>query len=196
MTIPKESYSTKNKILDAAKKLAFEEDFDSLTIRDICKEAQISVGAFYYHFSSKEEMINESFLLYDHDLELRIDEYDESDPIGSLKKVLLDQTEYVSSFPHKLVVEYYKTLLTSSTKGALNHDRTYYKTVSHFVALAIDRKEFSPDYTEEYLSNYFIKHIRGNLIHWCMYPNQMDIVAQTSYELDQLIYLFSPKSTP
>ena len=46
MTIPKESYSTKNKILDAAKKLAFEEDFDSLTIRDICKEAQISVGAF------------------------------------------------------------------------------------------------------------------------------------------------------
>ena len=194
MAISKESHSTKSKILDTAKKMALEENFDSLTIRDICKEAQISVGAFYHHFSSKEEMINESFLLYDYDLESRISQYDESDPIGSLKKLLLDQTAYVSSFPYKLVVEYYKTLLSSSTKGALNQKRTYYKAVSHFVELAVDSKEFSPNYTKDYLTNYFIKHIRGNLIHWSMHPNEMDILTQTSYELDQLIYLFSNKT--
>lgn len=191
MATPKESHSTKNKILDTAKKMALEEDFDCLTIRDICMEAQISVGAFYHHFSSKEEMINESFLLYDRDLEQRIDQYNESDPVGSLKKLLLDQTAYVSSFPYKLVIEYYRTLLSSSTKGALDHKRTYYKTVSHFVSLAIDRKDFSPNYTKEYLTNYFIKHIRGNLIHWCMHPNEMDVVSQTSYELEQLLDLFS-----
>lgn len=191
MAIFKESNSTKNKILDTAKKIALEDNFENLTIRDICSEAQISVGAFYHHFSSKEEMINESFLLYDQDLEERLGQYDESNPVDSLKKILLDQTAYVSSFPNKLVIEYYRTLLSSSTKGALNPKRTYYKAVSHFVCLAIGCGAFSPKYTREYLANYFIKHIRGNLIHWCMYPGEIDVIEQTAYELDELCAMFS-----
>lgn len=191
MKLPEDSQSTKEKILNVAKKMAFEEDFDNLTIRDICKEAEISVGAFYHYFTSKDEMINESFLLYDHDLSLRLAQYDESNPINSLKKLLLDQTRFVSSFPHRLVIEYYKMLLASSSKGALNEERTYYKAVSHFVGLAIKNKQFSCDYSKDYLTNYFIKHVRGNLIHWCMYPNEVDIVDLTSSELDQLIKMFS-----
>ncbi len=187
----KKNNFTKHKILETAKKMALEEDFESLTIRDICNEANISIGTFYHHFSSKEEMINESFLLYDRNLEVKIEEYDESKPVSSLKKLLLDQTIYVSNFPYKLVVEYYKTLLSSSTKGALDHKRTYYKAVYHFVSLAIDKGEFSSKYSKEYLAIFFIKHIRGNLIHWCMHPNEMNVVAQTEYELNQLMYLFS-----
>lgn len=191
MKLLKKPYSTKDKILDTAKRMAFEEDFDNLTIRDICKEADISVGAFYHHFASKEEMINESFLLYDNDLSLRISQYDESDPINSLIKLLLDQVQFVSSFSHRLVIEYYRNLLASSSKSAISKDRTYYKAVSHFVGLAIEYKRFSSSYSKDYLTNYFIKHIRGNLVHWCMYPNEIDIVVQTSFELEKLMKVFS-----
>ncbi len=191
MRLTNESHSTKDKILETAKEMALEDDYESLTIRDICKQAKISVGAFYYHFKSKEEMINEAFLLYDHDLDERLGQYDESQPIDSLKKILIDQTTFVSNFPYKLVIEYYRSILLSSYKGAINEKRTYYKAVGYFVGLAFEQALFSNSYTRDYLTDYFIKHVRGNLIHWCMNPEKMDVVTQTSTEIDQLIKMFS-----
>lgn len=185
-----ENHSTKDKILEVARNIAIEKGFENLTIRDICKEAKISIGAFYHHFSSKEELIDESFLIYDHDLGSRINQYDETNPLFSLKSLLLDQVEFVSSFPYKLVVEYYRAILASSSKGAINEERTYYRCVDHFVDLALRSGLFSLNYSKDYLTNYFIKHIRGNLIHWCMNPSSMDIVNQTSYELDMLFKMF------
>lgn len=185
-----ENHATKDKILEVARKIAIDKGFENLTVRDICKEAEISVGAFYHHFSAKEELIDESFLIYDRDLDLRINQYDDNNPLLSLKNLLLDQVEFVSSFPFKLVVEYYRTILSSSSKGAVNKERTYYKAVDHFVDLALIKGCFSSNYSKEYLTNYFIKHIRGNLIHWCLNPD-MDIVNQTSYELGLLFMMFS-----
>ncbi len=189
----KDAHSTKLKIFESARNLALDKGFDELTIRDICRDAQISIGAFYHHFSSKEEMINESFLMYDYDLDTRLSLYDLSAPLTSLKNLLLDQVSFVSSFPHKLVAEYYRSILSSISKGAVNEDRTYYKAVDHFVELAMESKEFSSEYSKDYLTGYFIKFIRGNLIHWCLNPDKMDVLNQTSLELDKLIGLFKIK---
>lgn len=186
----KEIHSTKEKILEVARKLAVKKGLDNLTIRDICKEVRISVGTFYHHFDSKEEMIEDSFLIYDYKLYSKLDQYDSAKPLVSLKKLLMDQIIFVSSFPHQLIVEYYRTILSSSSKKAINEERTYYKAVDYFVGLALKNREFSSEYTKDYLTNYFIKHIRGNLIHWCMNPDNIDIINQTSYEIDKLFYLF------
>lgn len=184
-----ETHETKKKILQVARKIALEKGFEVLTIRDICKESGISVGAFYHHFSSKDELIDESFLIYDLDLDSRIKEYDELNPLLSLKSLLLNQIIFVSSFPYKLIVEYYRAILASSSKGAVNKERTYYKAVDHFVELALEKRIFSNKYSKEFLNNYFIKYIRGNLIHWCLNPN-IDIVNQTSSELDLIFNMF------
>ncbi len=185
-----ERHSTKDKILEVARKLAIEKGLDNLTIREICKEAGISVGAFYHHFVSKEEMVEDSFLIYDNKLYSKLDQYDKSKPLASLKKLLMDQVIFVSSFPYQLVVEYYRAILSSSSKKAIDEERTYYRAVDYFVGLAIEKGEFSSEYTKDYLTNYFIKHVRGNLIHWCMNPNNINVVEQTSFEIDQLFYLF------
>jgi AcrR family transcriptional regulator len=189
----KERHSTKIKILETARKLALDKGFEDLTVRDICNNAEISIGAFYHHFSSKEELINESFLMYDYDLDTRLDLYNQGNPLSSLKSILLDQISFVTSFPHKLISEYYRAILSSPSKSAVNESRTYYKAVNHFVKLAIESKQFSSRYSKEYLTNYFIKHIRGNLIHWCLNPNNIDIYNQTSEELDDLFAMFSSK---
>ena len=52
-----QSIETKNRILDAVHKLLLHSDLDRIKIRDICKEAGISLGSFYVYFSSKEEAI-------------------------------------------------------------------------------------------------------------------------------------------
>jgi AcrR family transcriptional regulator len=48
---------TRQQILDAALKLFQKKGFESTTMRDVAKEAGLAVGAAYYYFKSKEELV-------------------------------------------------------------------------------------------------------------------------------------------
>jgi AcrR family transcriptional regulator len=47
----------RNELLDRAQELFFERGYDQTTVNDIIEKAGVSKGAFYHHFSSKEEML-------------------------------------------------------------------------------------------------------------------------------------------
>ncbi len=46
----------KERLMDAALDLIWEESYGSVTIDDICKRAEVKKGSFYYFFSSKSEL--------------------------------------------------------------------------------------------------------------------------------------------
>ena len=48
----------KDKILATTKKLLKEKGFDYITVTNICKAAKVSVGSFYHHFDSKENLLS------------------------------------------------------------------------------------------------------------------------------------------
>jgi AcrR family transcriptional regulator len=50
--------TTHRKIIDSAKKCFFEKGFKGSNLREICKGAGVTTGAFYRHFSDKEEIYN------------------------------------------------------------------------------------------------------------------------------------------
>ena len=52
----REKKGRKNAILKAARKLFFEKGFQSITVETIAKEAELSKGAVYLYFKSKEEI--------------------------------------------------------------------------------------------------------------------------------------------
>ena len=53
--------TTRKAILDAAVRLTREGGFDKLNIRDVCAAAGVTTGAFYHHFSSKEDLLTQGF---------------------------------------------------------------------------------------------------------------------------------------
>lgn len=59
--IPRERKSqiTKEKILSATARIAQENGYEYLTIRNICQEADVAYGSFYHHFGSKEQVLYE-----------------------------------------------------------------------------------------------------------------------------------------
>lgn len=52
----REKEGRKNAILKAARKLYFEKGFQSITVENIAKEAELSKGTVYLYFNSKEEI--------------------------------------------------------------------------------------------------------------------------------------------
>ena len=58
MWISKEGDIRKQELLDAALQLFNEKGYEGTTINDIIKKVGVTKGAFYYYFSSKEEILN------------------------------------------------------------------------------------------------------------------------------------------
>ena len=52
-----QSQETERKILYAALDLMRERGFEKVSVRDICKAAGITTGAFYHHFPSKDALL-------------------------------------------------------------------------------------------------------------------------------------------
>lgn len=48
--------NSRDKLLDAATRLFHENGYQAVTVNDICEAAQLTKGAFYHHFDSKESL--------------------------------------------------------------------------------------------------------------------------------------------
>src|SRR6266481_3196300 len=56
--VKEEAYAVKrNEILDVAQRLVYTKGYEQMTIQDILDELQISKGAFYHYFDSKQALL-------------------------------------------------------------------------------------------------------------------------------------------
>lgn len=183
--------NTKTKILETARNLVMKNGFENLRIRDVCKYTGVSIGAFYHYFKSKEELMNESFIIYDETLQFNLKNYSKKEPLVALKNILMDQTSFVISLPKKLIIEYYKTILSSDEKNAVNTKRTYYKAVYSYVSVAQKQGLLASNYSITYITEFLIKFVRGNIIDWCLHDFRYNILQQTEKEINMIIKLFT-----
>lgn len=58
----RQAEESRRKLLETAIRLFDQRGYDNVTIADICREAGFSVGAFYHHFHSKDQILVERYL--------------------------------------------------------------------------------------------------------------------------------------
>jgi TetR/AcrR family transcriptional repressor of nem operon len=58
---PAKEHSRRHRILAQAQRLMLERGFAATSVNDICKAAEVTKGAFFHHFASKEAMTREVF---------------------------------------------------------------------------------------------------------------------------------------
>ena len=52
-----EKEESKQLIINAAVKLISKKGADFITVRNVCREADIGTGTFYYHFKNKDDLL-------------------------------------------------------------------------------------------------------------------------------------------
>ena len=78
MTATKERLPTRDRLIDAARKLFWAQGYEVTSVAEILKKAEVNSGSLYYHFKSKEDLL---LAVLDRYKELRL-------PIsGSVKRV-------------------------------------------------------------------------------------------------------------
>lgn len=180
----KQSLETEMKIVKTALKLIKDKGYENTSIREICSAAGISTGAFYHHFKSKEDLIAIAFSTYDKYLVDVLDTCTESDSFEMLRFVLLNQTEFLVREGGNLATELYRALLASSTKYAVNKERLYYRTVWYYVDKCLHEKKLITSLSADYLAEFLIRIIRGDIIDWCLHEYSYDLIDYARKDLE------------
>lgn len=182
-----DSILKKKAIVDVIVKLMDEEGLKNVTIKDICDEAHISVGAFYHYFTSKDsiplemyELMDEFFLFYKED-------------IFNHSTAVEDIVDFVRHFG--IFVEqwgYYANLLIirySVDKMSVNNNlpRKIYGILKEIIMTGIDEKQLSLRIDPDELASTIFVIIRGYLFEWVKkgqdYPVREKMVKHTEWLL-------------
>ncbi len=181
--------TSKESILRCAIELGQEIGVEDTSIRRICKKANLSIGAFYHYYKSKEELVNEAFLQFDTTLnDVKLERYAQMPPVDAIRAVLMDHLHNSVSLGYPLMTEFYRSLLQFEFRHAVNPQRAYYQAVTVNVARAQEQEIYTKEMKDVEIAEFFIRYSRGNTIDWCLHNGKYDVVAITEKQLDSILY--------
>ncbi|WP_367924394.1 TetR/AcrR family transcriptional regulator [uncultured Ruthenibacterium sp.] len=103
-----QAQKTEQAILEAAMELCRQESFDKVSVRDICKYAGITTGAFYHHFRSKDELLSRGFTSLDVYMEQVLRGHESEPPEQRLRLILFSYASFMEDLGWELVARYYQ----------------------------------------------------------------------------------------
>ena len=171
---------TKKKLYEIAKRLFTERNFSDVNVEDITDEADITKGAFYVHFESKDALI--AILIADYAsqadtdyktfLEMLPDDMHASEVLLALTQRIAEAL--ANTIGCENMKKVYQMLLagTVDTEAVKGYTRELYTLFHAVLEKGIRRGELSSSLPLKELSRHFVMAIRGVSYEWCVrYPD-------------------------
>ena len=182
------SSNTKDALFRSLLKLSKEKGFDKVTLRDICNDADVSIGSFYHHFKSKEDLAKATYFQTD---KLINEDFLKlcraSTPSDNLYNILRIYVEYVSNEVGVLIKSYYKLILDMTDVSAFEPERLYYKNLKDIIRKCMEEGYVNKlyDYTE--VTEYCLRFLRGLIFDWSV--NDCKYNLKDKFEKDYVIFI-------
>lgn len=184
-----QSQHTETTILNAALELMREAGFHSVTVRDICKKAGITTGAFYHHFRSKEELFDKGFAPLDQHIRQELESKPTEDPAERLEVVLRGYAGFIEDCG-ELTARYYQRRL--SDQGAISMDvtRTVRKVMIQCFEQAKKQGMSVLRNDPEWTADFCYCHFRGIVIDWLLARRAYSLLTRMMDEFELFRYMF------
>lgn len=169
-----QAQKTETAILNAALELMRQDGFESVTVRDICKHAGITTGAFYHHFKSKEELFDKGFTPMDQFMATMLEKLPEDDPVARLQAIV----EHYALFMENcgiLAAQYYQRRLSNPDTASLDPTHYIHSVLENCFTQAKERGytilRDDPAWTAEFCYG----HFRGVVINWLLHKREYSL---------------------
>ena len=175
---------TERRILNAALDLMRDRGFDKVSIRDICKEAGITTGAFYHHFSSKEALLESGFAPLDDYMAGALAGHEEEPPDLRLWRILSAYAKFMEQ-SGELIGRYYQRRIAEP--GTRSMDATRYTLRAMLDCFRQTEGEglLRPEHPPEWVADFCFRHFRGVVIDWALHQYSYPLLPkmQEDYKL-------------
>ena len=174
--------ATRRAILGAAIELSREKGFDKITVRDVCARAGVTTGAFYHHFASKDDILNQGFTSVDAYLEEAMATCAGRPPIERLEVLLHSYAQYTEDVGWQTMAHYYDRRLIDPAAASISPDRyTLRAMIDCFEELTQDG-ELASAYTPEWVADFCFRHFRGIVIDWILHKGEYPLWPKLSQD--------------
>lgn len=180
-----QALATKQKIFSCAVSLFAQKTYENVTVQDICSEAEVSVGAFYHHFKSKENILDEGYRLFDQRSEEAWNSGHPDSPLEAIQFLISEQARSMESMGPPAVLQYFKNQLSCSEKYILNPDRFFYKTISQSVEDGIAAGLLAGDSAE--ITEDILGITRGMIYDWCLHSGAYRLSDRSRRMVDMVM---------
>lgn len=177
--MPKKStHDTKDRIIQSAWQLFYQQGYDETTVEDIIQASGTSRGSFYRYFAGKDALLFSLSYLFDQQYELLQKELDPEmhhfDQLMYLNQALFAMIEDKISWD--LLARLYSSQLTTrGQKHLLDSNRLYYRLLRQVVRQGQDKGELDDSLEVEQLVRIYALCERALIYDWCL--------AEGSYSL-------------
>lgn len=180
-----QALTTRRAILDAAVSLSRQTSFAKVTVRDICQAAGVTTGAFYHHFSSKDELLNQGFDSLDAYLEKALADSAGKPPLERLETLLRLYAQYMEALGWETLALYYGHRLADPAAASMSPQRYTLRAMGDCLAALAREDILSSTHSPEWAADFFFRHFRGTVIDWILHRGDYSLwdKLQQDYEL-------------
>lgn len=175
----KQAVNTKRRITKVAMELIKNKGLDNIKITDICESADISVGSFYYHFESKDSVIENAYQNVDTSVEEIVEEMDFKNLSEKILVIFEEANKNISNLGYKFMVDIFKFIISNPIKYSIENSRYPYNAIEKAIEEGIKKGEFKKDIDPVEASHAFMKIGRGTVFDWCLYKGEYDLIEET-----------------
>ncbi len=162
----RQALETEHAILNAAMELSRQKTFDKVSVRDICKLAGITTGAFYHHFASKDELLSRGFASLDACMEQALNGHENDPPEQRLHLILSSYASFMESLGWELVARYYQQRLGAPAFHSMDSRRFTLKALQKCLRDAEEQNQLLSVQTSDWIAQFLFRHFRGVVVDW------------------------------
>ena len=164
-----QAQKTRRAILEAAARLSRQGRFDKMTVRDVCAAAGVTTGAFYHHFSSKEDLLRQGFTSVDVFLEKALEPYRDLPPLERLGALTRLYAQFMEDQGWETISLYYSRRLTDAASDPMDPERYTLRAMLDCLSALAEEGVLSPAYSPEWTAEFFFRHFRGVVVDWVLH---------------------------
>ncbi|MBN1313593.1 MAG: TetR/AcrR family transcriptional regulator [Anaerolineae bacterium] len=185
-----QALKTKKRIYTAAVDLMNSKGFDNLTIADISKAADVSVGAFYHYFDSKNDILAEIFYQADEYFSTEVTADVEDKP--ALEQLVLYFDHY-ARFNVLSGVEMTRQLFSSKVKFFVEEGRPMQVLLRDIISAGQKRGEIRANEDPAELVRLLFVLARGVVFDWNLYDGSYDLEETMHRYIQRLVSTLTPE---
>ena len=165
---------TKRKLFQSAAKLVEKHGYDNVTIEDICRKANVSVGAYYHYYDSKTDIIVEIFRQIDDYYETKVTPLFTGDASADIDTFF----RYYAVFHVDQGYEHTRMIIKAQTEMFLDKTRYMHVKLLELVEAAKAGGVFAGDADSELIAGFLLVVARGLLFDWSLSRGDYDMAEK------------------
>lgn len=167
-----QAIETRNRIYAAAIRLMERNGFENITIEQISKAADVSVGAFYHHFGSKNDILDEIFR--------RADDYFREHVLDKLSGAtaagkIVSYFDHYARFNVQMGVDHLSALYKTQSRFFINSERLMVTALRDVVTQGVRSGQLNAELGPEEMTDFLFATARGVAYAWCLHDGRFSL---------------------